>query len=138
MEVIPREHVEDLGQRGEIVKVADGYARKYLLPQKLGNTATEENKKRMKRKREKFDAREAEERSIAEAVAARMSAVEVVIARRVGETEALYGSVTGADIADVLAASGFQIDRRKLTLAEPIKQLGEYDVPVKVHRDVTA
>jgi large subunit ribosomal protein L9 len=67
-----------------------------------------------------------------------MSTVEVVVARRVGETEALYGSVTGADIADALAGSGFEIDRRKLQLAEPIKQLGEYDVPVKVHRDVTA
>jgi large subunit ribosomal protein L9 len=138
MEVILREHVENLGERGEIVKVADGYARNYLLPRKLALAATEGNKKHVERERAKFDAREAAERGVAEGLAARMSAVEVVIARRVGETEALYGSVTGADIADSLAASGFEIDRRKLQLAEPIKQLGEYDVPVKVHRDVTA
>jgi large subunit ribosomal protein L9 len=138
MEVILREHVENLGRRGEIVKVADGYARNYLLPRKLALAATEGNKKQIERERAKFDAREAEERSVAEALAARMSAVEVVIARRVGETEALYGSVTSADIADSLAASGFEIDRRKLQLAEPIKQLGEYAVPVKVHREVTA
>jgi large subunit ribosomal protein L9 len=138
MEVILREHVENLGQRGEIVKVADGYARNYLLPRKLALAATEGNKKRIERERVKFEARESEERSIAEAVATRMAAVEVVIARRVGETEALYGSVTGADIADVLTASGFEVDRRKLQLAEPIKQLGEYDVSVKVRRDVTA
>jgi large subunit ribosomal protein L9 len=86
----------------------------------------------------KFDAREAEERKIAEAMAERIAAVEVEIARKVGETQALYGSVTSGDIAEALAAKGFDVDRRKLQLAEPIKHLGEVQVPVKLHRDVTA
>jgi large subunit ribosomal protein L9 len=138
MEVILREHVDNLGRRGEVVKVADGYARNYLLPRKLALLATEGNKKQIERERAKFDAKEAEERSVAEAVAQRMSALDIAIARRVGETEALYGSVTSADVADALAARGFEIDRRKLQLAEPIKKLGEYEIPVRLHRDVTA
>jgi large subunit ribosomal protein L9 len=138
MEVILREHVDNLGRRGEIVKVADGYARNFLLPRKLALLATEGNKKQIERERQKFDAKEAEERTGADALASRMANVEVVIARKVGETEALYGSVTTADIADALAAQGFDIDRRKLQLPEPIKKIGETDVPVKLHRDVTA
>src|SRR5436190_1758027 len=137
MEVILREHVDNLGRRGEIVKVADGYARNYLLPRKLALLATEGNKKQIERERAKFDAVEAEEQKTAEAVAARLSGIEIVIARRVGETEALYGSVTSSDITEALTAKGFELDRRKLQLAEPIKKLGEYDVPVKLHRDVT-
>jgi len=138
MEVILRDHVDNLGRRGEIVKVADGYARNYLLPRKLALLATEGNKKQVEREKAKFDAKEAEERKGVEAEAARLSGVEVVIARRVGDTEALYGSVTTSDIAEALAAKGFEIDRRKLQLAEPIKRLGEVDVPIKLHRDVTA
>jgi large subunit ribosomal protein L9 len=138
MEVILREHVDNLGRRGEIVKVADGYARNYLLPRKLALLATEGNKKQVERERVKFEAKEAEERKGVEAVAARLSNVEVVIARRVGETDALYGSVTAADIAEALAAKGVDIDRRKLQLAEPLKRVGEVDVPIKLHRDVTA
>jgi len=138
MEVILREHVENLGRRGEIVKVAAGYARNYLLPRKLALPATEGNRKQVERERAKFDAKEAHERSGAEAIAARLTGVEIVIPRKVGETEALYGSVTTADIAEGLAAKGFEIERRKLQLAEPIKQVGEFDVPVKLHRDVTA
>jgi large subunit ribosomal protein L9 len=138
MEVILRDHVDNLGRRGEIVKVADGYARNYLLPRKLALLATEGNKKQVERERAKFEAKEADERKVVEAVAGRLTNVELVIARRVGETEALYGSVTAADIADGLAAKGFDIDRRKLQLAEPIKKIGEFDVPVKLHRDVTA
>jgi large subunit ribosomal protein L9 len=138
MEVILREHVDNLGQRGEIVKVADGYARNYLLPRKLALLVTEGNKKQIERERAKFDAKEAEEKKIAEAMAARLATVEVVIARRVGETEALYGSVTAADIAEALAAKGFEIDRRRLQLADPIKKVGESSLPVKLHRDVTA
>jgi len=138
MEVILREHIENLGKRGEIVKVADGYARNYLLPRKLALVATEGNKVHVERERVKAEARETEERKISEAMAARMSTVEIVIARRVGETEALYGSVTTADIAETLESKGFAIDRRKLQLADPIKQVGEYDIPVKLHRDVTA
>ena len=137
MEVILREHVDNLGRRGEIVKVADGYARNYLLPRKLALLVTEGNKKQIERERAKFEAKEAEEKKIAEAMAARLATVELIIPRKVGETEALYGSVTTADIADALAAKGFELDRRKLHLPDPIKRLGEYEVPVKLHRDVT-
>jgi large subunit ribosomal protein L9 len=138
MEVILREHVDNLGRRGEIVKVADGYARNYLLPRKLALPATEGNKKQIERERAKFDAREAEESKVAQAMADQMANLEVVIARKVGETEALYGSVTSADVSEALASKGFAVDRRKVQLREPIKKLGEYDIPVKLHRDVTA
>jgi len=137
MEVILREHVDNLGRRGEVVKVADGYARNYLLPRKLALLATEGNKKQVEREREKFEAKETEERKISEAMAERMGAIEIEIARKVGETDALYGSVTTADIAHALAARGFEIDRRKLVLREPIKKLSEVDVPIKLHREVT-
>jgi large subunit ribosomal protein L9 len=138
MEIILREHVDNLGRRGEVVKVADGYARNYLLPRKLALLATEGNKKQIERERVKFDAKEADEQKAAEAIRDRLANIEIVIARRVGETEALYGSVTTADIADALAAKGVDLDRRKLQLAEPIKKIGELDVPVKLHREVTA
>ena len=138
MEVILREHVDNLGRRGEIVKVADGYARNYLLPRKLALLATEGNKKQVERERAKFDVKEADEQHAAQAIADRMANVEVVVARKVGETEALYGSVTTADITEALAAKGFEVDRRKLQLIDPIKRLGEYDVVLKLHREVTA
>jgi large subunit ribosomal protein L9 len=137
MEVILREHVDNLGQRGEVVKVADGYARNYLLPRKLALPATEGNKRQIERERVKFEAHEAEERRVAEALAARLGNVDVEIVRKVGETEVLYGSVTSADIAAALASKGFEIDRRKLHLTEPIKNLGEYDIPLRLHREVT-
>ena len=137
MEVILREHVEHLGRRGDLVKVADGYARNYLLPRKLALLATENNKKQIERERAKFEIKELEEQKSAQAVADRMANVELEITRKVGETEALYGSVTSSDIADALAAKGFELDRRKLQLHEPIKKIGSYDVPVKLHRDVT-
>ncbi|MBI4484790.1 MAG: 50S ribosomal protein L9 [Acidobacteria bacterium] len=137
MEVILRAHVEHLGNRGEVVKVADGYARNYLLPRKLALPATEGNKKQIEREKSKFDLREAEEKKIAEAMAERLAGVEIEIARRVGETEALYGSVTSADIGEALAAKGFDVDRRKLQLAEPIKRVGEFEIPVKLHREVS-
>ena len=137
MEVILREHVDNLGRRGEIVKVADGYARNYLLPRKLALLATEGNKKQIERERVKFDAEELEERKVADAVAERLAAVEIEISRKVGETEVLYGSVTSGDIADSLMSKGMEIDRRKIALQEPIKKLGEFDVPIKLHRDVT-
>src|SRR6478735_9241602 len=107
MEVILREHVDNLGRRGEVVKVADGYARNYLLPRKLALIVTEGNKKQIERERVKFEAKEAEEKKVVTAFAERLTGTEVVIARRVGDTEALYGSVTTADIADALAAKGF-------------------------------
>jgi large subunit ribosomal protein L9 len=137
MEVILREHVDKLGSRGEIVKVADGYARNYLLPRKLALLATEGNKKQVERERTKFTAKEAEERKVAESLAVKIAAVEVVISRKVGETEALYGSVTAADIAEALSAKGFDIDRRKLQLVDAIKQAGEVEVPLKLHREVS-
>jgi large subunit ribosomal protein L9 len=138
MEVILREHVEHLGRRGDVVKVADGYARNYLLPRKLALTVTEGNRKQIERERHVADKREADERVAAEAVAARLAGLEIAIARRVGETNALYGSVTSADIADALAAKGVEVDRRRVQLAEPIKQLGDFEVPVRLHREVTA
>ena len=137
MEIILREHVDNLGRRGEIVKVADGYARNYLLPRKLALPATAGNKKHVERERKIMEGREAEEKGQAAAIATRLTAVEITIARRVGETEALYGSVTAADVADFLKAKGFEIDRRKLILPEPIKMLGVHDVPLKLHREVT-
>ena len=138
MEVILREHVVNLGRRGDVVKVAAGYARNYLLPQKLALTVNDTNRRQVERERKLADVRETEERQAAEALAARIGQIEVVVARRVGETEALYGSVTAADVAEGLAAKGLEIERRKLHLPEPIKQLGEFMVPVRLHRDVTA
>ena len=138
MEVILREYVENLGRRGEIVKVADGYARNYLLPRKLALLATSGNRQQVERERSKFDVKEAEESKVAQALADQIGNVEIVIARRVGETSALYGSVTTADLAEALAAKGFDLDRRQVQLHEPIKKLGEFNVLVKVHRDVTA
>jgi large subunit ribosomal protein L9 len=137
MEVILREHVDNLGRRGEVVKVADGYARNYLLPRKLALLVTDGNKKTIEREKVKFDAKELEEQKVAEAVAARLSSVEVQIARKVGETDVLFGSVTSADVAEALAAKGFDIDRRKFHLPEPIRKLGDFEVPLKLHRDVT-
>jgi large subunit ribosomal protein L9 len=137
MEVILREHVDNLGRRGDVVKVADGYARNYLLPRKLALPATEGNKQHVARERRIMEAREAEEKSRAEAIAARLATVSIAIARRVGDTEQLYGSVTAADIAQFLKDKGFEIDRRKLILPEPLKSIGEHDVPLKLHREVT-
>ncbi|MCU1384261.1 MAG: rplI [Acidobacteria bacterium] len=137
MEVILREHVDNLGRRGELVKVADGYARNYLLPRKLALLATEGNKKVIQREKVKFDVKEAEEQGVAQAIADRLANVEIDIARKTGETDALFGSVTNADIAESLLAKGFEIDRRTIQLTEPIKKLGDYTVPVKLHRDVT-
>ncbi len=136
MEVILREHVDNLGKRGDLVKVADGYARNFLLPRKLALLATEGNKKVIEREKVKFDVKEAEEQKVAQAMADRIASAEVEIARKVGETDALFGSVTNGDIAESLAAKGFEIDRRKIQLHEPIKKLGDYTVPVKLHRDV--
>jgi large subunit ribosomal protein L9 len=138
MEVILREHVEHLGRRGDVVKVASGYARNYLLPRKLALPVTESNRRQIEREKKVAEVREAEERQQAEAFASRLAQAEIVIARRVGETDALYGSVTTADIAEALAAKGLEVERRRIQLAEPIKQLGEFTVPVKLHRDVSA
>jgi large subunit ribosomal protein L9 len=137
MEVILRAHVDNVGKRGEIVKVADGYARNYLLPRKLALLATEGNKKHVERERKIVEAREAAEKSQAEAIAAKLTSIEISISRRVGDTEQLYGSVTAADVAEFLKTQGFEIDRRKLILPEPIKAIGQHTVPLKLHREVT-
>ena len=138
IEVILKEHVEHLGQRGEIVKVADGYARNFLFPRKLALAVTAENKRQIERERAKAEARDAEEAQIAQALATRLEAIEIAIARRVGENDTLYGSVTSADIAEALAARELSVDRRRIQLPEPLKSLGDHVVPVKLHRDVTA
>jgi large subunit ribosomal protein L9 len=138
MEVILRDHVENLGQRGEIVKVADGYARNFLLPRKLALPATAANRKWVERERKIAEVRDSEERGAAEAIATRLNALELKISRKTGENDQLYGSVTNADIGELLAAKGFDIDRRKILLPDPIKALGENTVPVKLHREVTA
>jgi len=138
IEVILKDHVEHLGRRGEVVKVANGYARNYLFPRKLALAVTEENKRQIERERAKAEVREAGEVREAQALAERLTNAEIAIARRVGENQTLYGSVTSTDIADALAAREITIDRRKIQLAEPLKALGEHDVPVKLHRDVTA
>ena len=137
MEIILREHVEHVGRRGEIVTVANGYARNYLLPRKLALLATDGNKKHVEREREIMDARESEERGKADALATRMLALEYVFPRRVGDTGQLYGSVTSADIAEFLKSKGFEIDRRKLILPEALKALGEHTVTLKLHREVS-
>jgi large subunit ribosomal protein L9 len=138
IEVILKEHVEHLGRRGEVVKVADGYARNYLLPRKLALAVTAENKRQIERERVKAEAHEAEEKQVAEALARRIEALEIEIARRVGENDTLYGSVTSSDVAEALAAKEFVVDRRKIQLPEPLKTLGEHVVPVKLQREVTA
>lgn len=138
MEVILREHIDNLGRRGDVVKVADGYGRNFLLPRKLALPVNEQNRRQIERERRVADARDLQERQDAEAIATKLAAVEIVFARRVGEHDTLYGSVTTADIADALTERKFDIEKRKIVLAEPLKQMGEFEVPVKIHRDVPA
>ena len=138
MEVILRDHVDNLGKRGEVVKVADGYARNYLLPRKLALPATDANKQWISRERKIAEAREGEEREAAEALAERLVALDLQVARKVGDNDAMYGSVTNNDIADLLKQKGFDIDRRKIMLPDAIRTIGETHIPVKLHRDVTA
>lgn len=138
MEIILRDHVDNLGKRGEVVKVADGYARNYLLPRKLALPATEANKERIARERKIVEAKEGEERGAAEAIADRLAALDLTISRKVGDNDTMFGSVTSGDIADLLKEKGFDIDRRKILLPDAIRTIGESHVPVKLHRDVTA
>ena len=138
VELILREHVDHLGSRGDVVTVAGGYARNYLLPRKLALPVTAANRRQVERERVIADQREAEQRQVAQALADRVAAAECEIARRVGEGDTLYGSVTSADIAAVLAAQGLEVDKRQIQLETPLKQLGEVTVAVRIHRDVTA
>ena len=137
MEVILRDHVDNVGKRGDVVKVADGYARNYLLPRKLALPATDANKQWISRERKIAESREGEERVAAEALADRLVALDLQVSRKVGDNDTMYGSVTNADIADLLKEKGFDIDRRKILLPDALRALGEAHVPVKLHRDVT-
>ncbi|MCS7316062.1 MAG: 50S ribosomal protein L9 [Bryobacterales bacterium] len=137
MEVILRQDIEKLGSRGQIVNVADGYARNYLLPRKLAVPATEANKKIVEQERLAALRREAREKAEAEELARMLAGVTVRLREKAGEHDQLFGSVTALHIAQALAQQGFQIDRRKIQLEHPIKQLGEYKVPIRLHREVT-
>jgi large subunit ribosomal protein L9 len=138
MEVILKEDVNKLGHRGDVVKVADGYGRNYLLPEKLAIEATVANKAVIEQMKGSALRKSAKEKVSAEDLAATLNAVELVFERKTGENDHLFGSVTSGDIAHELEAKGFTIDRRKISLDEPLKSLGEYHVPVKLHREVTA
>ncbi len=137
MEVILREDIEKLGVRGQIVKVAGGYARNFLLPKKLAVPATDANRKIVEQERQAHLRREAKEKAGAEELANMMTGTVIVIVQKAGEQQQLFGSVTSKDIVDGLAQKGYQIERRKIHLEEPIKQLGEFKIPVRLHREVT-
>jgi len=138
MEVILKEDVQKLGHRGDVVKVADGYGRNYLLPGKLAIEATLANKAVIEQMKASAIRKSAKEKTQSEELATQMGDVELTFERKVGENDHLFGSVTSGDIAQQLEAKGYMIDRRKIALEEPLKQLGEFHVPVKLHRDVTA
>jgi large subunit ribosomal protein L9 len=137
MEVILREDVDKVGARGSVVKVADGYARNFLLPKRLAVPATGSNKKIVEQEREAYLRREAKVKSESEDLAKLMSNVTLTIRQRAGENNQLFGSVTAKDIADALEAQKYHVDRRKIQLDEPIRTLGEHKVALRLHRDVT-
>jgi large subunit ribosomal protein L9 len=137
MEVILREDIDKLGTRGQVVKVAAGYARNFLLPKRLAVAATESNKKIVEQERQAYLRKEAKLQSEAQDLANLMTGVSVTITQNAGENDQLFGSVTSKDVADALVAKGYTIDRRKVQLDEPIKQLGEFKVPVRLHKEVT-
>lgn len=134
--VLLREDVDDLGARGEIVRVKAGYARNYLLPRKLAVEATASNVKQIEQERAALLKREAREKATAEAQATQLKSLRLTFARKVGEHGILYGSVTSMDIAEALKDRGYEIDRRRITLRDAIKETGEFTVPVRLHRDV--
>ena len=138
MEVILKEDVLKLGHRGDVVKVADGYGRNYLLPGKLAIEANAANKAVVEQMKNSAVRKSAKEKVEAEALATKLGEVELVFERKVGENDHLFGSVTSGDIAHQLEAQGFVIDRRKISLEEPLKSLGEFHVPVKLHREITS
>ena len=138
MEVILKEDVNKLGHRGDVVKVADGYGRNYLLPEKLAIEANAANKAVVDQMKASAVRKSVKEKAGAEQLATQLSEVELVFERKVGENEHLFGSVTSGDIAHALETKGYTIDRRKIALDEPLKSLGEYHVPVKLHREVTS
>jgi large subunit ribosomal protein L9 len=137
MEVILREDIEKLGERGQVVQVKNGYARNFLLPRKLAVAATGANKKIVEQERQAHLRRETKLKGEAEDLAKMMSAVTVTISQKAGENDQLFGSVTAKDIAEALEKQNYTIDRRKVLLEEPIKMLGEHKVPLRLHRDVS-
>src|SRR6202521_3132912 len=138
MEVILKEDVAKLGSRGDVVKVAEGFGRNYLLPRKLAIEASKGNKAVIEQMKAATVRRTAKEKSSAEALAKQLDGVSVSFERRSGEHDQLFGSVTSGDIADALTKKGFNIDRRKIQVHEPLKTVGEFAVPVKLHKEVTA
>ena len=136
MEIILRQAIENLGHPGDIVKVSPGYARNYLLPRGLAYEATPGNRKRIAQERQRLEAAEADRRSTAQELATRLEQVSLSFLARVGEENKLFGSVTAGDIAQQLEAQGFSIEKRQIDLHEPIRTLGVYRVPVKLHADV--
>jgi len=138
MQIILQEDVEKLGTRGQVVTVAEGYARNYLLPRKLALEANAGNMKRLEKMRVAFAKKEAVEKADAQKLAELLAGISLEIGRKSGENDQLFGSVTSADISEALGAKGYTIDKRKIQLAEPIKTIGNFDVPVKLHREVVA
>ena len=138
MEVILKEDVHKLGSRGDVVKVADGYGRNYLLPRKLAIEATKTNRAVIEQMKAAAVRRSAREKADAEALSAQVNNLSLIFQRRSGEHDQLFGSVTSADIAAEMEKKGFNVDRRKIQVHEPLKSLGEFTVPVKLHKDVTA
>ena len=138
MEVILKEDVLKLGNRGDVVKVADGYGRNYLLPGKLAIEATAANVAVIAQMKASAARKTIKEKAASEELAKQITAVELTFERKVGDGEHLFGSVTSGDIAHALEQQGFTVDRRKIALEEPLKTLGEFHVPIKLHRDVTA
>src|SRR5688500_17422808 len=138
MELILRQDVDKLGRRGEVVKVAVGYGRNFLLPRGLAMEVNDANRAMIDRERKAAELRMAKEKAEIEGVAGRINTLRFVAPRRVGETNMLYGSVTSGDIAEFLAAKGVEIDKRKVQLDEPIKTLGEQEVKIKLHPEVVA
>ena len=138
MEVILKEDVAKLGSRGDVVKVAEGYGRNYLLPRKLAIQATDSNKAVIAQMKAAALRRSAKEKAQAEELAKQFEGVSVTFTRKSGEHDQLFGSVTSSDVADALAKKGFNVDRRKIQLHKPLKTLGEFTLPIKLHKDVTA
>ena len=138
MEVILKEDVSSLGHRGDVVKVAEGYGRNFLLPKKLAIEANAGNRAVIEQMKQSSIRKSAKEKTDAEAQVAELNQIELVFLRKVGENEHIFGSVTSSEIAHEIEAKGFNIDRRKIHLEEPLRQLGEFHVPVRLHREVTA
>jgi len=137
MKIILTDEVRGLGTRGDVVEVKNGYARNFLLPQGLAFLANAANTRRLAEEKKRYDERVMKEKTVAEKVAGQMTGLRLTLVKKAGEGDVLYGSVTSAEIADLLAEKGIDVDRRRIALEEPIKRLGEHQVHVKLHRDVT-